>query len=61
MKINSTLLSERLVKEKSTLVVPGDHFGMDHYLRIGYGQPREYLQTGLNRVAELFESIAGRP
>ena len=24
--------------EKSVLIVPGDHFGMDHYLRIGFGE-----------------------
>ena len=33
--INSTELVTRLRLEKSVLVVPGDHFGMDHYLRLG--------------------------
>ncbi len=35
--INSTELVTRLRVEKSVLVVPGDHFGMDGYLRIGFG------------------------
>jgi aspartate/methionine/tyrosine aminotransferase len=53
MKINSSELANRLVKEKSTLVVPGDHFGMDGYVRIGYGSSEEYLRAGLNRIGEL--------
>ncbi len=57
MKISSTKLAERLVKEKSTLVVPGGHFHMDHYIRIGYGSPPEYLKEGLNRVGELVDDL----
>jgi aspartate/methionine/tyrosine aminotransferase len=51
--INSTELVTRLREEKSVLIVPGDHFGMDHYLRIGYGEEPDYLRAGLDRVAEL--------
>jgi aspartate/methionine/tyrosine aminotransferase len=51
--VNSTQLVERLRKEKSVLIVPGDHFGMDKYLRIGYGSPAEYLNAGLARIDEL--------
>jgi aspartate/methionine/tyrosine aminotransferase len=58
LKINSTKLAERLVREKSTLIVPGDHFGMDHYMRIGYGSPQEYLIAGLNRIGELVDGLA---
>ena len=35
--INSTTLVNRLREEKSVLIVPGDHFGMDGYLRLGFG------------------------
>jgi len=52
-EINSTALVTRLREEKSVLIVPGDHFGMDHYLRIGYGDEPGYLRAGLDRVAEL--------
>jgi len=56
--INSSLLAERLRVEKSTLIVPGDHFGIDGYMRIGYGSEKEYLQAGLNRIGELLDSVA---
>lgn len=59
LDINSSEFAERLLKEKSTLVVPGDHFGMDGYLRIGYGPPKDYLTAGLNRIDELVERIKG--
>ena len=35
--VNSTELVTRLRQEKSVLIVPGDHFGMDGYLRLGFG------------------------
>ena len=41
--INSTTLVTRLREEKSVLVVPGDHFGMDGYLRLGFGEPPDYV------------------
>ena len=45
--INSTALVNRLREEKSVLIVPGDHFGMDGYLRIGFGErARSYLRDG---------------
>ena len=58
LKINSSEFAGRLLKEKSTLVVPGDHFGMDGYLRIGYGPPEDYLTVGLKRIDELVEKLA---
>ena len=60
LPVNSTTIMERLLKEKSVLVVPGDHFGMDQYLRIGYGPPPDYLRQGLDLVRELIEEIRGR-
>src|SRR5258708_23904050 len=44
LDINSTELMRKLLDEKSVLVVPGDHFGMDRYLRINYGPPPQYLE-----------------
>jgi aspartate/methionine/tyrosine aminotransferase len=58
LPVNSTRLVERLLHEKSVLIVPGDHFGMDHYLRVGYGPPPDYLKQGLERTREILESIA---
>jgi aspartate/methionine/tyrosine aminotransferase len=48
--INSSLLIERLIQEQHTYVVPGDHFGMDRYLRISYGLSAEYVNEGLDRL-----------
>jgi aspartate/methionine/tyrosine aminotransferase len=55
--INSTQLTDRLREEKSVLIVPGDHFGIDRHLRISYGLPRDYLTTGLNRTQELLREL----
>ena len=55
--INSTTLVNRLREEKSVLIVPGDHFGMDGYLRLGFGEPPEYNKAGLDRLKELLTSL----
>src|SRR5262245_44786502 len=56
-RINSTTLVNRLREEKSVLVVPGDHFGMDGYLRLGFGEPPEYNRAGLDRLKQLLASL----
>lgn len=55
--IDSETLMERLRDEKGVFVVPGKHFEMDRYLRIGYGYDREALEAGLGRCSELLESL----
>ena len=50
--INSTDLVTRLRLEKSLLIVPGDHFGMDGYLRLGFGDEPEHLRKGLERLGD---------
>lgn len=55
--INSTTLVTRLREEKSVLIVPGDHFGMDGYLRLGFGEPPEYNRAGLDRLRDLLSSL----
>ena len=55
--INSTTLVNRLREEKSVLIVPGDHFGMDGYLRLGFGEPPEYNKAGLDRLKELLATL----
>jgi aspartate/methionine/tyrosine aminotransferase len=55
-KINSSELVERLINQQSTYVVPGDHFGMDHYLRISYGLSDDYVNEGLRRIYETIAS-----
>ena len=50
MDINSTEFTERLRKEKSVLIVPGDHFGLDHFVRISFGLAPDYLTGALERI-----------
>lgn len=56
-RINSTELVTRLRVERSVLVVPGDHFDMDGYLRIGYGTEPACLRGGLARLDDVLASI----
>jgi aspartate/methionine/tyrosine aminotransferase len=58
LPINSTELTERLRKEKSVLIVPGDHFGLDHHLRISFGLEHGYLQGGLDRIHALMAELS---
>jgi aspartate/methionine/tyrosine aminotransferase len=55
--INSTELVERLRIEESVLVVPGDHFGMDGHLRVGFGSHPEHLVGSLERIGALMDAL----
>lgn len=55
--INSTALVERLRDEQGVLLVPGDHFDMDGYLRLGFGSHPALLSGALERVGELLDTI----
>ena len=57
LDINSTAFTERLRQEKSTLIVPGDHFGMDKFVRISFGLPHDYLVASLDRIHELISEL----
>ena len=57
LDMNSTELTERMRQEKSLLIVAGDCYGMDNYLRIGIGSEKDYLEEGLNRFADLLEVL----
>ena len=57
LEINSTQFTERLRQEKSVLIVPGDHFGMDHLLRVSFGLPHDDLVAGLDRIHELIVEL----
>lgn len=56
LPVGSSELAERLRAEQSVLVVPGDHFALDHYLRIGYGLLADELTAALERVRRVLES-----
>jgi len=57
LEIDSVELVERLRKEQSVLIVPGAHFFMNNYLRIGYGAESEYLREGLNRIESFLNRL----
>ncbi len=49
-------LFTRLREEKSVLVVPGHHFGMEYFLRIGFGGERSVLEAALPLISEVLRS-----
>jgi len=51
-------LVNRLVQEKSVLVVAGSHFGLEEpYLRISFGLPEDELRAGMSRISQLVEEV----
>jgi aspartate/methionine/tyrosine aminotransferase len=57
LDINSTALMEKLCREASVFVGAGDSFGMDHHLRIAFGQEREVLQEAFSRIEKTLEEL----
>jgi aspartate/methionine/tyrosine aminotransferase len=57
LPVNSTALVTRLRDEESVLVVPGDQFGMDGYLRFGIGERVDYVLQGLERLKALLDRL----
>ena len=58
LPLASAELADRLRTEKDVLVVPGAHFDMGKYLRIGLGVPRSELEPALARIGELVAELA---
>jgi hypothetical protein len=56
--VNSTELATRLRDERSLLVLPGDVYGMDGYLRLGIGEPPDYLRRGLELLGDGFDELS---
>lgn len=55
--IGSTELATRLRQERSVLVLPGDVYGMDHYLRLGIGEQRDTLVKGLAILGDFLATL----
>lgn len=47
----------RLIKERSTFLVPGECFEHPDHLRIGYGNNRKLLEDGLEQVSAFLSNI----
>jgi len=58
LDINSTELMELLCREASVFVGAGDSFGMDHHLRVAFGQDKEVLKDAFRRIEKTLQSIA---
>lgn len=57
LEINSTELAEKIRKRERVLIIPGDHFGLDQYIRVSYGLPHDYLREGLQRIGRVISGF----
>ncbi len=58
LDINSTDLMERLCRDAGVFVGAGDSFGVDHHLRIAFGQEETVLTEAFARIQKTLESLA---
>jgi aspartate/methionine/tyrosine aminotransferase len=57
VRMNSLDFVTRLREEKSVLIVPGAHFRMGNYLRIGFGSSPEHLRAGLEQIDSFISEL----
>lgn len=57
LPISSEALFDRLRKERSVLITPGDHFGGGRYIRVGYGYDVDYTLRGLARIDQTLDEL----
>ena len=57
LPINSTDLIDRLRIEKSVLLVPGDQFGLDKGIRVGFGYDIQKTLKGLVMMEEIVRRL----
>jgi len=57
MDLNSTKFCKKLREKKGLFIIPGDHFGLDHYIRLGIGSEKSYLLAGLNLIDEMIQEM----
>ncbi|MEE8468144.1 MAG: aminotransferase class I/II-fold pyridoxal phosphate-dependent enzyme [Planctomycetota bacterium] len=56
-RIGSRALASRLLEEQSVLVIPGDHFGLDGWLRVGFGGEAQVVERGLSRIESVLADL----
>ncbi len=49
--------ADRLLKEASVAVVPGEAFGTDDHFRLSYATSMGELERGLDRIQKFVESL----
>ncbi len=57
LPIDGLALAERLRVEADCLIVPGEHFDMPHYVRLGFGPETPRLEAGLERCAAVIDAL----
>ena len=57
LEMGSMDLVERLRREHSVLVVPGEHFGLERFMRVSFGLPHDILAPALDRIGTLFAAL----
>jgi hypothetical protein len=55
--INSTTLIDRLRMESSVLLVPGEQFGLDKGIRVGFGYDIQKTMKGLALMEEMVRGL----
>jgi aspartate/methionine/tyrosine aminotransferase len=55
--IDSTPLVDRLIRDYSTMIVPGSHFRAERHLRIGFGMTPRVLDSGLAAIDRLLTTF----
>ena len=55
--INSSSLVEKVRNDVSVMLVAGDWYGMDKYIRFGYGAKSKDLEAALGRITPIFKSL----
>ena len=55
--IDSMALVDRLIREYSTMIVPGIQFRAERHLRIGFGMTSRVLHSGLSAIDRLLTTI----
>jgi len=58
LKMNSTALVDKLIRDQGVLLVPGDHFEMDGHLRFGFGSEESVLRYALARVDKVLSEVS---
>jgi hypothetical protein len=54
---DAVALVERIRAQHSILLVPGEHFGLPHYLRLGFGNARAELERALKELEAPFKEM----
>ena len=57
-EVDTSALVEELRSNHDVLIVPGEHFGMKGYVRVGFGNSIEKLRNGLDALGAGFREVA---